>query len=272
MRTDPFDPRPPTPDTPDVPSQLLGPFTASQSYWQTSKTHRYSLLFALPLLALYEALAALLPHDPRGGIRNGADVILREAFYAIGGSRGGMLFGICLIGGSLWLVGRDVHKSGLPTRGSVFAGMAAESAILALGFGFVVAAVTARLLALLAVGAAGADGGVDTMPLSTRLMVSLGAGLYEELLFRVILVAAIGWIGRRVLGLFPVVAGLVAVLVGATIFSAFHYVGPYGDPFRVQSFVFRLVAGIFFSALYLLRGFGITAWTHALYDVYLLTG
>ena len=31
-----------------------------------------------------------------------------------------------------------------------------------------------------------------------------------------------------------------------------------------------MIAGIFFSALYLLRGFGITAWTHALYDVFLL--
>jgi hypothetical protein len=61
-----------------------------------------------------------------------------------------------------------------------------------------------------------------------------------------------------------------AVLVGATIFSAFHYVGAYGDVFTVQSFVFRLIAGIFFSALYLLRGFGIDAWTHALYDVFLI--
>ena len=253
-----------------MPLHPVRSFTSSQGYWQTSKTHRYSLLFAMPLLALYEALAALLPHDPRGEIRNGADVMLRELFYAVGGARGGMLFGVCLIGGSLWLVGRDVHKGGLPTRGVVFAGMAAESALLALGFGFVVAAVTARLLGLLAVGAA--QGGVATMPLSTRLMVSLGAGLYEELLFRVILVAAIGWLGRRVLGLSPVVAGGVAVLVGATIFSAFHYVGPYGDPFQLRSFVFRLVAGIFFSALYLLRGFGISAWTHALYDVFLLSG
>jgi hypothetical protein len=241
--------------------------TSSQSYWQTSRTHRYSLVFALPLLLLYEALAALLSHDPRGEIRNGADVLLRQAFYAVAGPRGGVLFGVCLIGGSLWLVGRDVRKSGLPSRGSVFAGMAAEAATLAVGFGFVVSAVTARVLGLLA---AGAGGGVGAMPWSTRLMVSLGAGLYEELLFRVILVAAIGQLCRRLLGFGPWASGLVAVLAGATIFSAFHYVGPYGDPFELRSFVFRLVAGIFFSALYLLRGFGITAWTHALYDVYLL--
>jgi hypothetical protein len=243
-------------------------FATPQGYWRTSKTHRYSLVFALPLLALYELLAALQPHDPRGGeIRNGADVILREAFAAIAGARGGLLFGICLIGGSLWLVGRDVRAKGMPTRLGVFAGMAAEAALLAVLCGIIVNAVTARLLGLLAVGA---GGGVAAMPWSMRLMISLGAGLYEELLFRVILVSAIGQLCRRVFGMNDWSAGAFAVFVGAAVFSAFHYVGPYGDPFELRSFVYRMIAGLFFSALYLLRGFGITAWTHALYDVYLL--
>jgi hypothetical protein len=60
-----------------------------------------------------------------------------------------------------------------------------------------------------------------------------------------------------------------ATLVGALVFSAFHYVGPYGDRFELPSFAFRAIAGALFSGLYLLRGFGITAWTHALYDVML---
>jgi hypothetical protein len=34
--------------------------------------------------------------------------------------------------------------------------------------------------------------------------------------------------------------------------------------------VFRTIGGLFFSALYVLRGFGITAWTHALYDILVL--
>jgi hypothetical protein len=67
-------------------------------------------------------------------------------------------------------------------------------------------------------------------------------------------------------------AGVAATILGAAIFSAFHYIGPYGDQLQVYSFVFRMVAGMFFSALYLVRGFGITAWTHALYDVFLAVG
>jgi hypothetical protein len=58
-------------------------------------------------------------------------------------------------------------------------------------------------------------------------------------------------------------------MVGALVFSLFHYIGPYGDPFQIPSFTFRAIAGVLFSGLYLLRGFGITAWTHALYDVLL---
>jgi hypothetical protein len=54
------------------------------------------------------------------------------------------------------------------------------------------------------------------------------------------------------------------------VFSACHYIGPYGDPLRLDSFVYRLIGGIVFSALYLTRGFGITAWTHALYDLLVL--
>jgi hypothetical protein len=60
-----------------------------------------------------------------------------------------------------------------------------------------------------------------------------------------------------------------AIVVGALVFSGFHYVGPYGDPFQVDSFTFRAIAGLLFSGLYLARGFGIAAWSHALYDVIL---
>ena len=75
---------------------------------------------------------------------------------------------------------------------------------------------------------------------------------------------------RSLLGWRPVPAGALATVLGAAIFSAFHYIGPYGDRLELYSFAFRMIAGLFFSALYLLRGFGITAWTHALYDVSLL--
>ena len=115
-----------------------------------------------------------------------------------------------------------------------------------------------------------AIGQVESLSAPERLMLSLGAGLYEELLFRVVLVTALAFLARRVLGLGVWTAGALAAVIGAFLFSLIHYVGPYGDPFQLASFTFRFIAGLVFSVLYLLRGFGITAWTHALYDVLVL--
>jgi hypothetical protein len=139
--------------------------------------------------------------------------------------------------------------------------------LLALVFGVVVGTITARLLGVFGALTMAQVTQPDGL---TRLMVSLGAGLYEELLFRVILVSALDRVGRLLLGWSPWAAGAGATLLGAAIFSAFHYVGPYGDAFQLQSFVFRMIGGVFFSGLYLLRGFGVDAWTHALYDVFIL--
>ena len=103
-------------------------------------------------------------------------------------------------------------------------------------------------------------------------MLALGAGVYEELLFRVLLVSAITFLARRVFRWRPSVAAVLAVVVSALVFAAFHYIGPYGDPLRVDSFVFRFIGGLAFSVLYVtprvrrLRA----AWTHSLYDLLVL--
>jgi len=241
-------------------------FSAPNSYWQASRAPRYSLLFALPLLAFYQILAVLLSTGPRS-IRNGADVILQGLFVAVAGRWGPLLFMICLIGGGLWLVARDMRAHGSRLRSRVFLGMLGESLALALAFGIVVGGITSGVIGLLQTLALASSGDLTWW---TRLMVSLGAGIYEELLFRVLLVTALSATARAVFGWTPVAAGVAATVLGAAIFSAFHYLGPYGDRLQVYSFVFRMIAGLFFSALYLLRGFGITAWTHALYDVSLL--
>jgi hypothetical protein len=165
---------------------------------------------------------------------------------------------------SLWLIRRD--RAAGPLRKRVLAVMLAESVGLAMVFGFVVGTATMHLVGpLRSLSAGGGIGGTVV----ERLTLSLGAGLYEELLFRVVIVALLAN-GFRLLGLGRAGAGVLATLIGALLFSAFHYIGPLGEPLRLESFVFRALAGLAFSALYLTRGFGITAWTHALYDVAVL--
>jgi hypothetical protein len=237
-----------------------------RAYWQDSRKPRYSLLVALPLFIIYQVLAALEPATASGSLRNGADVILESLFTRIAGARGPLLLVVCLVGVGLGLVVRDYRASRRDLRAGVLALMLFEATLFALTLGIVVSTLTAQLVRPTAM----LQSGVAQLSLTTRLMLSLGAGLYEELLFRVLLVGTIAWAGRRLLGWRPFVAGVWAAVIGATIFSAFHYIGPYGDHFTAYSFVFRTIAGLAFSALFLLRGFGITAWTHALYDAFLL--
>lgn len=249
---------------------------SSRGYWRASRAPRYSLTFAFPLLVAYEALAFTLSHEAMTGVRNGADVLLKSAFVLLGGRNGLIAFGALLVGTGAALAWRDRRRSG-PLEGRVFALMVLESVLYALLFGLVVGTLTGLLLRRFhpAVALATSSPGYrqETAPqslgLATQLMISLGAGIYEELLFRVLMVGTLAWAARRLFGWGAGAAGGFATLLGALIFSAFHYVGPYGDHLELASFTFRAIAGVMFSGLYLLRGFGITAWTHALYDVML---
>ena len=233
-----------------------------KEYFTASRQPRYSVLFALPLLLLYELLSFVLTGSTYAGVRNGADVLLKSAFLHLGGPRGLLVFNVLLFTVGAVLVGRDLRRSQGGIRGRVFGLMTAESALYAVLFGVVVGRLTALVLGaprLLQIGGGQLD-------LKTQLVTSLGAGIYEELLFRVLLTG--GLLALLTAARWSrTVAVTVAVVASALIFSAFHYVGSLGDQFTVQSFTFRAIAGLAFSLLYVTRGLGITAWTHALYDV-----
>jgi hypothetical protein len=239
-------------------------------YWRAAREPRYSLTFAFPLLIAYEALALGLSHSGIAGVRNGADVLLKSVFVLLGGRDGLVAFGALLVGTGALLVWRDRRRSG-PIEGWVLLWMVLESLVYALLFGLIVGLLTGLLLQglhILATPSRAALGPTD-LGTATKLMISLGAGIYEELLFRVFLVGTLAWTARRLFAWRPGTAGVFATVIGALIFSAFHYLGPYGERLEVGSFTFRVIAGLLFSGLYLARGFGITAWTHALYDVLL---
>ena len=248
---------------------LASESAALRGYWNKTRAPRYSLIFALPLFLLYEVLAAAYAGAPGvQSVRNAADVLLKTPFFLFTGTRGSLAFFATVIAIAVFLVARDLAKTRDRPRPKWFLIMLGESAILAALLGLVVGMLTQRLLGGLMVVSPQVTP-VDSMPAGMRLMLSLGAGLYEELLFRVILVGGMAF-GLRWLGLGVGLGGVIATIAGALIFSAFHYVGEYGDPLELTSFMYRAIAGVVFSALYLTRGFGITAWTHALYDVYVI--
>lgn len=109
----------------------------------------------------------------------------------------------------------------------------------------------------------------------TAVILSLGAGFYEEVAFRVVLFGVGAWLLDLLLFEKATVVkrGLVAALwavVAAAVFSGWHHVGELADPFEARVFVFRWVCGLVFTAIYAFRGFAPAVWTHALYDIWVL--
>jgi hypothetical protein len=238
-----------------------------RSYFELTRTLTYSLLFAAPLLLLYELGTLVLARMDPAALRNGADVLLRS-LLAAGGIQGTAAFTGLLLAIAVILIVIERRRRRVPIRPTIFAGMAAESVLYALLFGSVVGTMTSWLLGGGGTRLSAAEGPLSNLSVPEGVVLSLGAGVYEEIVFRVLLVGGLFALFRSS-GITRRSAGLFAALLAALVFSGFHYIGPYGDQWAVGSFVFRFLAGLAFSVLFLVRGFGITAWTHALYDVFI---
>jgi membrane protease YdiL (CAAX protease family) len=220
-------------------------------YWSLSRTPLTSLVFALPLVLAYEGGVLLIG---RGSPRNGADVWLRQLLDALGFGSYFLLPMLTVIGLLAW---HHIEHDRWRFSPVVLAGMAVECVLWAAAL-VGVARLQDRLWPL-------AAGGLDDGILS-RLVAFCGAGLYEEVLFRLLLLPILVWACERI-GFSTVAAGLWGLVFSSLLFSLAHYVGPLGDTFAIYSFTFRFLAGLFFAILFTVRGFGIAAGTHAVYDI-----
>lgn len=236
------------------------PAVEPDDYWSLARQPLNCLVFLLPLLTAYELGIWLVSNGEAA--RNGADYWMRGALRLAGFERPSIL-PFLVIGALVFrhAAGRFRWKLSPAT----LAGMWAESAL------FGVCLVIVGQLQDLAFHSHAAGALRLGVPLSQPgplpLAISyLGAGVYEEVLFRVCLFHA-GCVALRML-LIPRPAAIVLSVIGTSLlFSAAHYLGPSADDFSVFTFLFRAIAGVFFSALYVWRGFGISVGSHAAYDL-----
>lgn len=109
--------------------------------------------------------------------------------------------------------------------------------------------------------AAGADFAAMAWP--QLVTIAVGAGLYEELLFRMALIALVHLIAHDLLRIRDYPSRVIAVIVSATAFALYHEAA-LQDP---KMFAFFFTAGALFGTVYLWRGFGIVVGAHAAYDL-----
>jgi len=102
--------------------------------------------------------------------------------------------------------------------------------------------------------------------LISQIMLSIGAGLYEEFVFRVLIILLFTQLIKVIFLWNELLCLIISMVISAIFFSYFHFIGPYGDPLSLSVFIYRFLGGIFLGGLYLLRGFGITAYGHVIYN------
>jgi len=232
----------------------------NEGYWVESRQPLAALVFSMPLLIVYELGVLMLGTEVAG---NGAAVWLHQTLDRLGFSYyflPPILTVFCLLA---WhYVTRRPWR--LPRR-SLMWQMAGECLVLSLCLRLILLLETMVLQAVVPP----VDATIGNAPVMAALGTAigfLGAGIYEELLFRLILLTATIQ-GFRWIGLQDYRGLSCAVILVSFLFACAHYVGPHGDTLHWFTFSFRFFAGVFFSVLFLCRGYGIAVGSHAGYNM-----
>lgn len=250
------------------------PPTAAFSYWELSKRPLHILVFLLPLIVLYElGLLLVLQGEDGTVLSNVAHVTLLQFFNALGieALSGLYLGGVAIV--VVLLVWHVMLRDPWKVNGRALAGMAGESALLTLPLIAMGLLVTRSAISLMATAGADAtpEQQIAELDLWSGLAISIGAGLYEELLFRMVLIAVLHTLlvdlGKLSYGM----GASIAVVVSAAAFTWYHPLYDASGEFSPSKLLFYFLAGLYFGGLFVFRGFGIVVGVHALYDIVMVS-
>ena len=198
-----------------------------------------SLVLIFPLLLAYE-IGVLF-----AGTVNGADVITRAVYGALGRTTYLLVYA-AIAGWFLLWIRREKRWTTLSI--DVAAPVILEAAIYALTLGALITLVLDRMLGL------GFTSG--------ELVSALGAGVHEELVFRLgILCSLVALFRQSRIGI------ALAIVISSVVFSLAHHAGIYGEPFTVHAFIYRCLAGGAFALIFWYRSLAHVVYAHVLYDV-----
>ena len=229
-------------------------------YFRATKHPWPTLLLLLPLLVAYECGIVWLGGSNPDTLRNGADAWLRWGLEAFGLNQ--MIVAPALVA-VLFIVWSWLRRFDRPQAlFSICSGMLLECFLFALALwglshGF------APFLDTLGVPLSNKPAVEQTV---SRVVTFVGAGIYEEILFRLVLFSGLALLLKA--ALVPKSATVpIAACLSALMFAAAHHIGPYGEKMNTYVFLFRTMAGVYFALLFQFRGFAVAAGAHACYDV-----
>ncbi len=227
-------------------------------YLTVSKSPLYSFIFTLPLFLLYEVGIFLISSRDIDQLRNGADVLMRQVLESFG------IYGMYGFGGTFligFLIAFIRQKKNLRTS-------EIESRFLLIMF--FESIVWATLLVIMMIKIPTFLSLSNEDHLIQQVVLAIGAGIYEEFVFRVLLISGLAILFGLIFNWGEFGKTFLSVIISSAIFSIFHFFGSYGDTFSFPLFFVRFFAGIFLAMIYIFRGFGITAYAHSIYDLFVL--
>ena len=227
-------------------------------YLTVSKSPLYSFIFTLPLFLLYEVGIFLISSRDIDQLRNGADVLMRQVLESFG------IYGMYGFGGTFligFLIAFIRQKKNLRTS-------EIESRFLLIMF--FESIIWATLLVIMMIKIPTLLSLSNEDHLIQQVVLAIGAGIYEEFVFRVLLISGLAILFGLIFNWGEFGKTFLSVIISSAIFSIFHFFGSYGDTFSFPLFFVRFFAGIFLAMIYIFRGFGITAYAHSIYDLFVL--
>jgi len=234
--------------------RAAGPMGAMdlERYFTSSRSVPVAILFVAPLLLAHEIAMRLVDAQ----LRNAAEDSVKTILWWLG--PGSVFMRVFLAAVVVWAV-LEVGRRRLPVL-RLMIPFLLECLLLAALLGPAVAMLM-RTFQL------GASQPLPDVSLPVSLLLSVGAGIYEEFVFRLLLLGGSFALMVRAFRAPRPAALAIAVVVSAVAFAAYHHAGPYGEPFTERAFWFRLGAGILLGLIFALRGLGVVVYLHAIYDV-----
>tara|TARA_X000001036_G_scaffold99974_1_gene93117 strand:- start:570 stop:1274 length:705 start_codon:yes stop_codon:yes gene_type:complete len=228
-----------------------------QDYLQKSKSPFYSFIITLPIFLFYELGLFLMRGTEFSSIKNGADALIEDMIATLG-------FDIFYISSSVFLLAffiiayyQKKNYDSFTIYKSYLSIMLLESFLYALLLFLLLGNMSLYLM------------DISVEDIKFNIILSLGAGIYEELIFRVfsifIFYRFINFIFKSMRHFST---QFFALLLSSILFSLFHFMGT--ESFSQEAFTIRFIAGILLGILYINRGFGITAITHSFYDIFVI--
>ncbi|MCX5661886.1 MAG: CPBP family intramembrane metalloprotease [Planctomycetota bacterium] len=232
---------------------------ASESQWELTQRPLQSLWFLLPLILFYEFALPFYGHDATRHVSD--DIYARRLlseFFQLFGVTSYYLPGLIVVA---VLLGQHFYRRDpFLFRPTLYLMMAIES----VGYAFPLFVFLIVLASHLDLQAFAAGTSAPALSWQARMVFSIGAGIYEEMLFRLLAVALIYLITIDIMGLPKRVGVVCAIGISAVLFALYHFSDR--NPFDMGKFIQLTVAGVYLACVYVLRGFGVVVGTHAAYD------